>query len=64
MVENIDLADFPFLAVGARPGAAARIVIFLDADIAALDLGGVFRASEPHVLQIYKMATPFHMCRT
>lgn len=50
MVENINLPDGPSFAVGAIPGAAARIGIFLDADIAARDLGGFFRASEPHVL--------------
>ena len=50
MVENIDLLDGPYLAVTALPGAAARIAIFLDADIAALDNGGAFRTSEPNVL--------------
>ena len=50
MVENINLPDGPSFAVGTIPGAAARIVIFLDADIAALDNGGAFRTSEPNVL--------------
>ena len=50
VVENVDLRDGPSLAVRARPRATARIVVFLDADITTLDLGGVLGASEPHIL--------------
>ena len=50
MVENIDLLDGPYLTVTALPGAAALITIFLDANITALDNGGTFHTSEPHVL--------------
>ena len=50
VVENVDLRDGPSLAVRALPRATARIAVFLDPDITALDLGGVLGASEPHIL--------------
>ena len=59
MVEDIDFPDGPLLAVSPLPGAAGRIAVFLDADIAALDLRGVLRASEPHVLYMKTMRTRF-----
>ena len=72
MVENIDLLDGPYLTVTALPGAAALITIFLDANITALDNGGTFHASEPHVLFIDRIDNPngkctevrFNLCRS
>ena len=50
VVENVDLRDGPSLAVRTLPRATARIAVFLDPDITALDLGGVLGASEPNIL--------------